>query len=141
MMSFVLGIAKQDRIAVNNPTSIPIDNMNRSSLRIGTPQARKAMIWLSPERPLSPIRIPIRKESGRVKIRMLGSKPPVTIKISRGDAFLVIRSSDKLNGPERAAASCMNTTNVRTLSVIKNGGMIARNRSLSILLMAGRRLA
>jgi hypothetical protein len=51
------------------PTRAPSDITGNSSLRKGTPQARNAMIWHSPDKPLDLSFDQVRKRQRKVKIR------------------------------------------------------------------------
>jgi hypothetical protein len=65
-------------------------------------------------------------------MRILGRIAPPTIRMTPSEAFLVIRSSDT------ELISLINTTKVSTAREIRNGGIMAWHRSLSIFGMTGR---
>jgi hypothetical protein len=84
------------------------------------------MIWHSPDKPLRPIRIPIRYERGREKIRIPGRSTPAIMPMASSEALRVIKSS------EIRPSSRRKTTKVRTTVEIKNGGATAFSSRTSI---------
>ena len=102
---------------------------------MGTPQALSAVIWHSPARPLKPIKVPIRKDRGREKIRIPGIIVAAMDRITVRETFLLIKSS------ERFPRYWKKSTNVRTSNAIKNGGKMFLNMSLFRIFIAAPRLA
>ena len=94
------------------------------------PQDRMATISLSVERRLNPISVPMRKERGTLKTRMLGRIESTVLTTVRMGASARMRSS------VRRPNSRVRTAKVRNRRVIRKGGVISWLMSLLILVMA-----